>query len=112
MATNSAWAVPAGIHARRFCVLKVSEAHRQDKSYFAALRAEMADGGIAAMLHDLLAHDLSDFDVFAVPQTRALAEQKVQSLRGVERWLYDCLQAGAACAVSSAGFMIAYRPAP
>jgi hypothetical protein len=94
MATNEGWAVPAGVNARRFCVLKLSGARRQDTAYFQAIRREMNSGGLAAMLHDLLEHDLSGFNVFAVPQTAALAEQKMQSLRGAEAWLLDCLQRG------------------
>ncbi len=46
------------------------------------------------MLHDLQKADISEFNVFAVPQTQALAQQKILSLKGVEAWLFDCLQSG------------------
>jgi len=94
MATNEDWAVPAGVNARRFCVLRVSEARRQDIPYFNALRQELDSGGLAAFFHDLLAMNISSFDVFAVPQTEALATQKIISLKGAEAWLLDCLQHG------------------
>ena len=94
MATNHDWAIPAGVNARRFCVLRVSEKHRQDTEYFRKLRDEMNNGSIEAILHDLLAYDLSQFNVFDVPATEALAMQKILSLRGVESWLFDCLQKG------------------
>jgi hypothetical protein len=95
MATNEDWAVPAGVSARRFCVLRLSEARRQDTTYFRSLRQEMQGGGIAAMLRDLLAHDMAAFNPYAAPSTAALAAQKLMSLKGVEAWLLDCLQRGA-----------------
>ena len=94
LASNSDWMVPASADERRFCVLNVSDARRGDRQYFNALRREMDAGGIAAMLHDLLAYDLSTFDVFNVPQTEALAEEKLQTMRGVDLWLFNCLQRG------------------
>ena len=45
----------------------------------------MDNGGRAALLHYLLGLDLSGFDVRAVPQTAALADQKTRSRRGVDR---------------------------
>src|SRR5512143_1072976 len=46
---------------------------------------QMDEGGREALLHYLLNRDLADFNVRLVPQTRALAEQKAHSRRGVER---------------------------
>ncbi len=94
LASNEQWVVPAGSDERRFCVLDVSDRHKQDRAYFKRLHEEADAGGLGAMLHALLAHDLSGFDVFDVPQTAALAEQKMHSLRGPEAWLFDCLQHG------------------
>jgi hypothetical protein len=47
------------------------------------------------MLHDLLAMDLSGFDLRAVPHTAAKAQQQVLSLRGTMAWLHHILQDGA-----------------
>ncbi len=47
------------------------------------------------MLHDLLAMDLSGFDVRAIPHTTAKAQQQAHSFRGTMSWLYDILQEGA-----------------
>ena len=38
------------------------------------------------MLHDLLERDLSSFDVFTVPQTQALLDQKAFSMDPLEEW--------------------------
>ena len=55
----------------------------------------MDNGGAAAMLHDLLAMDLTGFNVRDVPRTAAKAQQQALSLPSVEAWLYQTLQEGA-----------------
>jgi hypothetical protein len=85
MSSNSDWVVPAGADARRYFVLDVSAAHMQDHKYFAAIARQMDYGGRAALLHYLRNVDISSFDVRAVPQTAALADQKTRSRRGVDR---------------------------
>ena len=47
------------------------------------------------MLHDLLAMDLSGFNVRQVPRTAAKAQQQALSLPSIEAWLYQVLQDGA-----------------
>jgi hypothetical protein len=42
----------------------------------------------------LLRWDIGDFDVFDVPDTPELNLQKLQSLSGAMRWLYDCVDSG------------------
>lgn len=54
----------------------------------------MNNGGRAALLHYLQTYDLSDFDVRDVPNTVALAEQKMDGLRNVDLWWYEKLEAG------------------
>lgn len=95
MASNDAWVVPSAAEERRFCVIDVSESRQQqNKEWFGPLRRQMDNGGLAAMLHDLLAHDLKGFDVYDIPQTKGLGDQKLHSLRGPERWLHDVLTDG------------------
>lgn len=98
-ASNEGWVVPAGENERRFCVLDCSDKHQQDPNYFGPLIAEAQNGGIEAMLHDLLSYDLSNFDVRRVPQTKALDDQKLRTLRGTAAWLYECLKTEAIGAV-------------
>jgi Mesyanzhinovviridae DNA primase len=85
MSSNSEWVVPAGADARRYFVLDVSAAHMQDHRYFGAIAGQMDNGGRAALLEYLLRVPIKDFDVRAVPQTEALADQKTRSRRGVDR---------------------------
>ncbi len=94
LASNEKWVVPAGKDDRRFLVLDVASTHRRSAAYFGPLFAQLEAGGYAAVLHDLLALDISRFDVRAVPSTDAHVDQKTRSLRGVDAWLYECLQMG------------------
>ena len=79
---------------RRDFTLRVSEAHRNDHEYWNALYAEISGGGVAAMVHDLLAMDLSGFNVRAKPNTKELLQQKILSLKDIPRWWYDSLYSG------------------
>lgn len=94
ISSNEKWVIPATEDEGRFFVLNVSEKRRNDHDYFAALRAEMDGEGPSALLAYLQAYDISKFQVRAVPDTEALAEQKVQGLKNVERWWLDVLQRG------------------
>ena len=85
MSSNSDWVIPAGADARRYFVVTVSDAHKQDYKYFAAITKQMNDGGREALLHDLLKRDLSAFNVRNVPKTDALADQKALSRTGIDR---------------------------
>jgi hypothetical protein len=97
VASNNDWAVPAGIGDRRWLILNINNRHAGTKNadYFAALKDEVDNGGPAAMLHDLLAMDLSAFNVRDVPRTAAKAQQQALSLPSLEAWLYQVLQEGA-----------------
>jgi Mesyanzhinovviridae DNA primase len=85
ISSNSDWVIPAGADARRYFVLNVGDAHMQDHEYFAAIATQMDNGGREALLDFLLKRDLSNFNVRLVPQTKALAEQKQHTRRGVDR---------------------------
>jgi hypothetical protein len=92
MASNNEWVVPAGNKERRYFVLQVSDKHIQDKPYFAAIDHQMLhQGGLAAMMHELLNRDLSAFDVRKFPWTDALDEQLLRSLDPATQWWMDYL---------------------
>lgn len=91
IASNSEWVVPAGADERRFFVLEVDDARKQDPAYFGPLYAEMHGAGLAAMLYDLQHRDLSRFDIRDVPQSKALGEQKVRSMTPAQKWWFGKL---------------------
>ena len=72
--------------------------HRQDRNYFAAINDEMdVDGdaaGIAAMLYDLRRFPLDINLVRTAPETAGLHAQRIASMRGPAKWLFDVLTRG------------------
>jgi len=94
MASNEEWVVPASLDARRFLVLEVNDTAKNNHEYFGLIWKQMEAGGYAAMLHDLLAYDLSAFNVRAVPTTEGLHRQRKLSLPTTEAWWLDCLERG------------------
>jgi hypothetical protein len=94
MTSNNDWVVPAGADERRYCVLDVSDRRQNDRAYFDALIKEIENGGLGAMLYDLLQTDISNFEVRDVPQTEALLNQKLLSLEPLYKWWYDKLHKG------------------
>ena len=108
MATNDTWAVPAGHDERRYLVLEVSDIRKQDSAYFGAIDRQMRSGGDSALLHMLLKLDLTDFDVRDIPQTNALASQKLKSLNPLETWWHDCLDEGSIGFCDDSGRLIGH----
>jgi hypothetical protein len=96
MASNNEWVVPAGMDGeRRFAVFNVNERRRGDKAFFDALNRQLDGGGLAGLLHDMLARDLGDWHPRdSVPQTEALTEQKLMSQGPEESWWDGLLEAG------------------
>ena len=94
LASNGQWVVPAGASERRFFVLDVDTAHRQDTHYFGTLAKQMKSGGREALLHTLLTHDNSNFNVRNVPKTAALEVQKQLSMPPDEEWWFHKLREG------------------
>ncbi|MEM7470972.1 MAG: DUF5906 domain-containing protein [Pseudomonadota bacterium] len=95
LASNEDWIVPAGKDARRFFVSDVSDRRRNDQAFFGRLWQQMEDGGFAAMMHDLMAMDLDGWrPASTIPQTRALGDQKIQSLDPASKFWLSVLSEG------------------
>lgn len=98
--SNDEWMVPTdGEDARRFLVLRVSNKKKQDGKYFGAIDDEMENGGLEAMVYDLLRWDpgvIGGWDGLRnPPKTDALREQAGQSLEGPAAILMDIISDGA-----------------
>jgi hypothetical protein len=94
MASNSDWVVPASHDERRYAVLNASDHRIGDKVYFNEIGAQMEDGGLAAMIYDMLRLDISDFEVRDFPRTEALVQQKRHSLDSLHCWWLAVLERG------------------
>lgn len=94
LATNNEWVVPASAEQRRFVVIDASAARMQDTAYFGAVIQQMENGGLAALMHYLQSLDLGEVNLRKIPQTDALADQKLRSLDSVAAWLFSCLNNG------------------
>jgi hypothetical protein len=94
MAANDDWVIPASHDERRYFVLNVSDAVRGNQAHFEKLHREMRQGGLAAMLHDMLRRDITKFEHRVIPQTAALEEQKRLSLDTLDRWWLAVLERG------------------
>jgi hypothetical protein len=91
---NQDWLVPAGFGERRFAVVDVGEACKEDHEYFAAIDKEMNEGGREALLHHLLNFDLSTVNLRVIPKTAALLEQVIESATPEQAWWLDTLRRG------------------
>jgi hypothetical protein len=96
MASNEDFVVPADLDDRRFLVLDVSDQHAKDHVYFGELRKEWDSGGREAFYYLMLKRDISEYNHRDRPETLGLAEQKLESLVGAERLVFEMLSSGEA----------------
>lgn len=94
MASNEDHVVARDDNDRRFFVLEVGDDKMQDSSYFGAIAKQMESGGYEALLYYLLNHDISEFDIRQMPQTRAGQEQQDHTRSGIAAWWYEKLLDG------------------
>jgi hypothetical protein len=92
LTTNHAWAVPAGIQARRYFVCEVSDERAQDKGWFDPLYDDLKNGGMSEFLHLLLNLKLGEWHPREVPKTNELGQQQLLSSGSVEQWLLACVE--------------------
>jgi hypothetical protein len=92
LTTNHTWAIPAGVNARRYFVVEVSNEVAQDRAWFAPLYQDLEDGGTAEFLNLLLTLKLGDWHPREVPKTAELAQQQLLSAGSIEQWLLACAE--------------------
>jgi hypothetical protein len=95
LASNEPWIVPASGDERRYAVFQVDSSRKQDGAYFGAIQRQLDNGGLGAMLYDLRRMGLKGWHPREdIPQTEALAEQKVRSAPPEIELLGDILAEG------------------
>lgn len=94
VSSNENWTVPRDMDDRRFFVLDVSDVHKEDKPYFAKIHQGLEGNGLAALMHDLLAEDLTDFETRSIPQNNNGLDLKILSSDSVTQWYFQVLIEG------------------
>ncbi|PKR54237.1 primase-helicase family protein [Thalassospira marina] len=92
--SNNDWVVPAGHDERRFAVFDVSNNSQQNRNYFGDMIKQLENGGYEALLGYLLSFDIDSINLWDIPKTAALADQKLSSLSVEESWWLMCLRRG------------------
>jgi len=83
---------------RRFLFLRVSDQHQTDLSYFEGVHTAIDDDAcMGAMVNDLIQLNLANFNPRLRPKTPEHLSQRLQSLGGFERFLYEKLRLGQSC---------------
>ena len=95
VASNEDSVVPADLADRRWQVLRVNDAHREDRPYFQAIVEQMEDGGHEAMLFDLLNRDVSEGpDPRRTIKNEGIFEQALRAAGPEVRYLFALLDEG------------------
>jgi hypothetical protein len=92
--SNNDWVVPASVDERRWTVVRCSGARRGDKPYFKAIYDQLESGGYEALMTLLSLLEVDKLSVHVPPKTAGLAEQKLESMECVARWIYNSLDNG------------------
>lgn len=92
VSSNENWSVPCDLDDRRFFVLDVSECHKEDEVYFAKIDQTLQGDGLAALMHDLITEDISNFKTRAMPQNNNNLDLKIMSSGSVTKWWYQILR--------------------
>lgn len=90
--SNEEWPVDLNADDRRFFVLPVSEAHKEDHLYFEAIQNQLENGGYAALLFDLLNEDLTGFNPRSFPKSKGAFDIKLRSADSPDRYIYYVLK--------------------
>jgi len=89
--SNESVPVPVGLDDRRFLLLDVSDKFKEDRKYFGSLINQMDNGGLEALMLDLINEDLSNFDVRSKPKQSNLLDLKLIHAEPHIRWWHECL---------------------
>jgi hypothetical protein len=91
-ASNADSPVPIDRSDRRFVVFEVSTSRKGQTEYYKALEnLRDREGGVAALMYDLLHEDIADFNPAADRPTSGLARYKQLTASPFDQWLQGCL---------------------
>ena len=102
--SNESWIVPTGRDDRRFAVLDVGDAQRNNHKYFGAMMRQLeGKDGYATLLDFLLSFKVDEAVIRKVPSTAARTEQKHHSLSIYEECWLDILTGGSSPSLEGEG---------
>ena len=97
IASNEDWFIPAGPQSRRWFVVETNNDKARQPSWFKRILNQLDNGGIEAMMYDLLNRDIKS-DLRRAPETALLEDQRRRYASSkkdsVEEWWLDCLERG------------------
>jgi hypothetical protein len=88
---NEDWIVPATEDERRYAVFDVANHNRLDDEFFGDMIDHMDPG---LLLQFFLNVDLSAVNINKIPDTKALADQKHESMDAMHKWWAESLRTG------------------
>jgi hypothetical protein len=93
--TNQPFFIPITKDERRWFALDISDSKCLNTEYFKGLSYWFGSGGKEALMHYFYNLSLSDsISLRKPPITRALLNQKLNSLLPTEKWWFECLEEG------------------
>ena len=91
LSSNENWPLHLDADDRRFFVLNVSPAHKEDHAYFAEIDQQLKNGGFEALLFDLLNEDLANFNPRALPENIGAFDIKLRSANSAQKYVFEAL---------------------
>lgn len=91
LSSNEDWIAPIGIDDRRFLVVDVAARFKEKELFFKELEMQMDNGGLQALMCDLLNEDIKDWHPRRKPRSFDGFDLKLKSMKTPHRWLYECL---------------------
>jgi hypothetical protein len=92
VSSNETQAVHLDPDDRRFFVLDVSDARKEDLRYFNKIQKQLESGGYEALMYDLQNEDLRDFDPRVMPDNFSGFDMKLDGAPSIDRFIYTSLK--------------------
>lgn len=94
LSSNEDWIVPRDIDDRRFFVIDCATRFKEDHQFFKELHAQMTNGGLEALMYDLMHEDIGDWHPRKMPIIADGFDLKIRGMNSPQQWLYYSLRDG------------------
>lgn len=97
IASNEDWFIPAGPESRRWFVIETDNSRTKDHKWFMDILEEMENGGVEAMMYDLMRREVTS-NLKRAPETELLQDQRNRFASSkndsLQEWWEDVLERG------------------